>query len=81
MTGEEMGTEIKTVKETRKAIRECAEVLVQPRFGNSESWVKMRKADAMDLLRGLKSNQTPNDAEMYSDMFAELMDDGVLYLG
>lgn len=73
--------ELMTVKETRRAIRNCDEVRVQVCFGVSEAWLKIPKVEARNLLRELHPDDTPRDAEMRGCSFGEFRKDGVLFLG
>lgn len=71
---------IKTVHGLRHAIRTCREVLIQPRFGTSEAWVKITKIEAQRLTEGMPAMHTPDDAEMSDGHFATF-DGEFLYLG
>ena len=68
------------LKELRAAIKVAKTVLMAPRFGVSESWVKVSKADALGLVKGAAGSATAEDFSMYTGEFGELRD-GVLYLG
>lgn len=71
-------TDLKTIKETRAAIKAARVVYVEPRFGTSETWVRISKADALFILRGMTG--TPHANEMYTDRFGSVQD-GAVYLG
>jgi hypothetical protein len=72
---------ISTVPELKRALRQAREVVVLPRFGCSETWVRISKADAAVLVGKLGGKDTtPEQAEMYSGDFG-LLDNGTLYLG
>lgn len=75
-----MATDLMTIPETRKAIRKAREVLMQPRFGSSEAWVRISKVEALDLLSNYKDDATPEHCEMYGGRFGEL-DVSIVYLG
>jgi hypothetical protein len=71
-------TEIEVLQKTIKY--RCSAVFVQARFGGaSERWVKITKAEAIDLIEGISG--TPEENEMYTDKFGEFHPDGSLYLG
>lgn len=72
--------EIKTKDQLRDAIGSCREVRVLPRFGTSETWIRIFKLDALELLKSIEDGSTPEDCGMYSGMFGEL-ENGILYLG
>ena len=75
-------TEITTINEYRKAVTNVREVLAQVRFGTSERWVRITKADALLLVKGMARDATPDDAEMYYGVFGNVDDDiNVLYVG
>jgi hypothetical protein len=74
-------TDIMTVKQLKAAIKAASEIVIQPRFGASEHWVKISKAEAKALAANLGPNTTtPEEAEMYSGSFG-LLDGATLYLG
>jgi hypothetical protein len=73
-------TDITHVADLRIAINTASEVLAQVRFGCSEKWVRISKADARQLITGWKRSDTPEDHEMYSGTFGEF-NSGILYLG
>ena len=75
-----MREELMTVKELRAAIKAAKIVLAVPRFGVSESWVKLTKADALGLVKGAKGAATPEEFSMYAGKFGTLTE-GTLYLG
>lgn len=72
--------DIKTVKGLRYAIRKCDAVYIQPRFGCSESYVRISKTEANRLADSL-SNCTPEQVEMYSGSFGHVDESNDLYLG
>jgi hypothetical protein len=73
-------TDITTVTEFRKAVRKAREVLAQVRFGTSERWVRISKADALTLVAGMARDTTPEDAELYSGIFGTF-DGATLHVG
>lgn len=76
-----MLTDIKTVKDLRKSIREAKMVLVQPRFGLSEAYVKISKREAVAMMDGLTDDMTPDSLGMATDSFASVNEIGELYIG
>jgi hypothetical protein len=75
-----MSQSLMTIRETRRALRQCAEVVVQVRFGVNEAWTKISKAEAKLLLDALDPAATPDDAEMYAGHFGTY-DGRTLFLG
>jgi hypothetical protein len=71
-------TNLTTLTQVRRAIDAASEVLVQVRFGVSEQWVRISKADARSLIKG--RNSTPDDMEMPCGDFGSV-DGTTLYLG
>ena len=71
---------IMTVPAFKRAIREASEVLAQVRFGTSEQWVRISKAGAMELIKGLPASATPEEAEIYSGQFGAVIG-STLYIG
>jgi hypothetical protein len=71
-------TDITTVAEFRAAVTAAKDVLAQVRFGCSERWVRVSKADARALVSGYGRNDTPEQHEM--DAFATV-EGTTLYLG
>jgi hypothetical protein len=69
-----------TIPSVRRAIKSARAVYVQPRFGCSEHWVKVTKAEALNMLESFPDHFTPEDAEMYAGTFGTLKDK-VLYMG
>jgi len=69
--------EINTVKEAIKYARKAKEIVIQPRFGTSEDWIKISKKEAINFLNKHK-NSTASSLEMIS--IAEY-DDKTLYIG
>ncbi len=69
-----------TIKELRKAIKQVKEVCVQPRFGCAETWIKISKASALELISMYENDMSANDIEMYTGSFGEIRD-CVLYIG
>jgi hypothetical protein len=70
---------ITTVPGLRCAIAEAFIVLIQPRFGTSETWLRITKAEARVLAQSV-GNAAPDQVEMPSGHFGELRL-GALYLG
>ncbi len=66
-----------TTEELRKLIKstEVKEVCIQPRFGLCESWIKISKLSALELVQ---SNGSLSDLDL--DSFGTF-DNGFLYLG
>ena len=75
-----MTTQIETVKALKAAIKTATMILIQPRFGCSEAWVKITKAEAKALTANLPAGATPEEFEMYSGDFGTLSGT-TLYLG
>ena len=48
-----MKTELKTLKALRAAIRKAREVVVMPRFGVTETYIKITKAEALAFIATL----------------------------
>lgn len=71
---------ITTWSQLRDAIGSCREVQVMPRFGVSETWIRVLKLDALRLLASIDKDATPEDCGMYSGAFGQL-ENGILYLG
>lgn len=71
---------IVTVKGLRAAARHARVFMIQPRFGNSERWIKITKTAALDLIADLGATDTPTSHEMYTSQFGDL-DGDTLYLG
>lgn len=72
--------DIVTIKALRSAIRKAKLILVQPRFGCTERWIKISKAEAIEMIFHISVNDTPADQEMYRGVFGSLEDD-TLFLG
>lgn len=73
-----------TVRELRALIRSnrVHKVLVQPRFGTSETWIKISKAEALEILKGGNDGDTAKDLEIYGGNFGSMTDCSKdLYLG
>lgn len=75
-----MRTTIMTVSELRKAIKVADMILIQVRFGVYESWVKISKIEANDIVKSMSPVTTPGGFEMYTGTFG-YVEDGMLYLG
>ena len=73
-------TSVVTIPEFKKAIRAASEVLAQVRFGCSEKWVRISKADARSLVDGKTNDTTPEECEMYSGQFGSIVGT-TLYVG
>ena len=74
--------ELRTKKEVLAAIKVAKEILISPRFGFTETWIKISKNEAKFLIRNLSDDTTPDDMEMGVDYFGYSNDQGkVLYLG
>jgi hypothetical protein len=71
---------MKTVKEFRAAVKAATKVVVMPRFGLSEAWVGITKADALGLVKGAKGDATAEEFSMFTGEFGSVTD-GVLYIG
>ena len=71
---------ITTVAEYRCAVRDAKRVFVQPRFGASETYVRVSKVDALYLVRGMKGTTTAQELELYAGSFGTLEGDD-LFVG
>ena len=68
---------MQTFRELRGAIRRAKSIYIQARFGVSERWLRITKAEARLLIQGAKSNATlpdetgftwgPNNQDLYID--------------
>lgn len=66
-----------------RALKQAKEVYVQPKFGSSETWLRVSKKEALMLLSclGTRDNPTtPEGHEMYSDTFGSVLNE-CLYIG
>lgn len=73
---------ITTVLDLKRAIRDAKLILIQVKFGCSEKWVKISKAEAKDMISELDANATPESFEMYSADFGSFeASSKTLYLG
>jgi len=72
--------EIKTVRELKTAIRHAKHILVQPRFGASERWIKITKREAKAIASDIPKFATPAAVEMFTGTFGVVEGDA-LYLG
>ncbi|PYJ10795.1 MAG: hypothetical protein DMF06_05160 [Verrucomicrobia bacterium] len=70
-----------TIAELRRAIRTSRVVYAQLRFGCSEHWSKISKAEALALVATFEPDTTPEAAEMFGGTFGDLDKDGALWLG
>lgn len=75
-----MQIDIDTIEQLQRAIKLAKHIRIQVRFGVSERWVKITKAQALELLEDI-GNATPRELEMYSGTFGALDKYGTLYLG
>lgn len=73
--------EITTIDELRGAIEVARAVLVAPRFGTNESWVKISKKEARWYLRGYQPEDTAESLDMDMLAFWDEENLGFLYLG
>lgn len=69
-----------------KALKQAKHVYIQPRFGTSETWIRISKKETLMLLICLGTwinPVTPEALEMYSGVFGTLSPNGNgdLYLG
>lgn len=76
-----MARDITTIPELKKAIRRAKVILVQPRFGVSEKWIKITKNEATYIVSDINDSATPEQHEMYGATFATMTDDDWLHLG
>jgi hypothetical protein len=72
---------LETLGQARLAVANASAVYVQPRFGVSEHWVKITKADARALLATFDPKTTPRQAEMQCNNFGMITPDHTVYLG
>jgi hypothetical protein len=73
--------QITTIPALRAAIKRARDVLVRPRFGCSEAWVKITKVEAEQLIARLPADATPDTSEMFCDYFATTTTGRTLFLG
>jgi len=74
--------DIKTVTQLKFCVSMAKSIYVQPRFGTSEAWVKITKAEAKAFVEPYVHGQTPEDCEMYTDIFGTYqVGSKTLYLG
>lgn len=71
---------IATIFQLRRAIDAAAVIVTQVRFGTSEKWVRISKADARSLIKGVSNSTTPEQMEIYSGQFGSIIGSTV-YLG
>ena len=72
--------ELMTVKAIKAAIKKAKEVVVTPSFGNSESWVKIAKAEAIAFVDTIPTEATPEEMGMYGGSFGTF-ENGTVFLG
>jgi hypothetical protein len=72
---------IETVGHLRAAIKRAKRICVQARFGTSESWIKISKVQALELIEGANDRQRASDFEMPTGDFGMIDQFGTLYLG
>lgn len=72
--------EIKNGKELRAAVRRAKIILIQPRLGTNEIWVKISKKEATLFIKDIGDTETPRDFEMGTDSFGDI-ENGTLHLG
>ncbi len=73
-------TDLLTIRATRQAIRSAKTVLMQPKFGLSEEWVKISKQEALKFLAPFKHDETPENAGMFANIFGSV-DGNTVFLG
>lgn len=69
-----------TVQSLQCALNVAKTVYIQPRFGCSERWIKISKKEAQILVSNLEQDATPQNAEMYTNVFGTL-NGTLLYMG
>lgn len=72
---------LKTKGEVLRAIREAKEVVVAPRFGLNDTWIRITKVEALAFIGALPDHATPEEWEMYGGAFGDLAENGTLFLG
>ncbi len=73
--------DITTVASLWCAVKAAKEIYILPKFGTSELWIKITKAEAKKLISGLDVDETPMYYEMFADTFGTMTNGGTLYLG
>lgn len=63
---------MQTFTTLRAAIRDANTVLIQPRFGLSERWLKISKKEALEMIRGYGAGIALELDERYSWIDDEL---------
>lgn len=75
-----MKVEAKTVPGLERLVKKAKEVVVMPRFGTSEAWIKITKAEATKFIASLPHGATAEEYGMYGGVFG-VLEEGTLYLG
>ena len=70
-----------TIRDLRRAIRKARTCYVTPRYGLTERYLRVAKAEALFLVEGFDNSLSPGDLEMYAGCFGHTDDEGDLYLG
>lgn len=71
---------LSTIEALLGAIKYAKVVYIQPRFGTSEAWIRISKAEARFLAKALPENATPGVCEFTANQFGHMIEDE-LYLG
>lgn len=58
----------KNIGELRDGIKAAERVYIQPRFGTNESWVRISKREAFELLEPYNNSDGPQYLEMGGDL-------------
>jgi len=72
--------QINTVAEYRKTVKAAKDLFIQPRFGVSESWIKISKKDALWLVDAYEPSSTAQHAQMFGESFGHF-EDGTFWIG
>jgi len=73
--------DITTVASLRCAVKMAKAIYILPRFGTSELWLKITKAEASKLIACYADSDTPEHCEMFAGTFGTMTNGGTLYLG
>lgn len=75
-----MVKEIRTIKELKKTIKSCDVVFISPRFGVYDGEVKLAKQEALYMLKSFSDDDTPESAEMGTDIFGWIDSNNCLHM-
>jgi cysteine synthase len=74
--------EITTARTLRTAVANAKLIMVQPRLGCSEMWVKLGKKEAKLFVKGITNDMTPDDLGTGTGTFGDIdLDTGTVYIG